>query len=143
MSKAFSVSLSEATLNLFEHDEAVITGNLCAVLFAIRAKDSIDKNSKCTISKSHYHGTNLSLFQFPSTAKRDIMRKNREEERYEKYVKEKGETITFLLHRRNKADIAPHFNSILPLLRLNVADFGTQKHCIEIVDSATTLLNPG
>ena len=45
--------------------------------------------------------------------------------------------------RRNRADIVPYFNSILPLLRQNVADFGTQKHCIKIVDSVTTLLNPG
>ena len=45
--------------------------------------------------------------------------------------------------RRNRADIVPYFNSILPLLRQNVADFGTQKHCIENVDSVTTLLNPG
>ena len=43
--------------------------------------------------------------------------------------------------RRNKADIVRYFNSILPLLRQNVADFRTQKHCIEIVDSAITLLN--
>ena len=44
--------------------------------------------------------------------------------------------------RRNKADIVPYFNSILLLMRQNVADFTTQKHCIEIVDSAITLLNP-
>ena len=45
--------------------------------------------------------------------------------------------------RRNKADIVPYFNWFYQLLRQNVADFGTQKHCIEIVDSAATLLNPG
>ena len=45
--------------------------------------------------------------------------------------------------RRNKADIVPYFNSILPLLRQNVADFATQKHWTKVVDSATTLLNPG
>ena len=28
-------------------------------------------------------------------------------------------------------------------MRQNVADFRTQKHCVEIVGSATTLLNPG
>ena len=45
--------------------------------------------------------------------------------------------------RRNKADIALYFSSILPILRQNVADFGTKHHCIETVNSATTLLNPG
>ena len=45
--------------------------------------------------------------------------------------------------RINKAEIIQYFNPILPLLRQNVADFGTQKYCIVIVDSVTTLLNPG
>ena len=68
-------------MNLFEHEEAVIPGNLCIGLFIIGAKDNIDKNSRCKISKLHYHETNLSLFQFPSTV-------NLGEERYyEKYVK--------------------------------------------------------
>ena len=72
--------LSEATLDLFEHEEAVIPGSFHTGLFTNGAKDNIDKNSRCTISKSHYHGTSLSLFQFPSTL-------NFGEERYEKYVK--------------------------------------------------------
>ena len=73
--------LSEATLNLFEHEEAVIPGNLRTGLFTIGAKGNVDKNSRCTISKSHYHGTSPPLFQFPSTL-------NFGEERYYvKYVK--------------------------------------------------------
>ena len=46
----------------------------------------------------------------------------------------------------NKADIVPYFNFIVPIspfLRQNFNDFGTQMHCIEIVNSASTLLNPG
>ena len=43
---------------------------------------------------------------------------------------------------RNKVDIVPYFNSILLLLRQNVTNFGTKKYCIEIVEPATTLLNP-
>ena len=67
-------------MNLFEHEEAIIRGNLRTGLFTIGAKENIDKNSRYTISKS-YHGTSLSLFQFPST-------ENLGEERYyEKYVK--------------------------------------------------------
>ena len=45
--------------------------------------------------------------------------------------------------RRNKVDVVPYFSSNLPLLRQNVTKFGTQKHCTEIVESATTMLNPG
>ena len=73
--------LCEATLNIFEHEEVIISDNFPTGLFTIGAKDNTDGNSRCTISKSHYHGTNLSLYQFPSTV-------NPEEERYyEKYVK--------------------------------------------------------
>ena len=43
-------------------------------VFTIEAKDNIDKNSSCTVSKSHYHGTSLSLFQFPSTEKKGTER---------------------------------------------------------------------
>ena len=50
----------------------------------------------------------------------------------------KKEFSLYMNAKRNKADTAPYFNWILPLLRQN-ADFGAQKHCIEIVDLATTL----
>ena len=43
--------------------------------------------------------------------------------------------------RRNKADIVPYFNLIVPLVRQNFNNFGTQKP-IEIVEPTTTLLNP-
>ena len=69
--------LSESTLNLFEHEEAVIPGNLCTWYLLLKQKKT-DKNSKYTIS--HYHGTSLSSFLFPSTV-------NLGEERQEKYVK--------------------------------------------------------
>ena len=73
--------LCEATLNIFEHEEVVISNNLRIGLFTIGEKDNIDGNSRCTILKSHYRGTNLSLYQFFSTV-------NLGEKRYyEKYVK--------------------------------------------------------
>ena len=56
--------LSEDILKLFEHEEVIILGNLHIGLFTKGAKD---KNSRYTISRSHYHGTSLSLFQFAST----------------------------------------------------------------------------
>ena len=58
-------------------EEAVIPGNLQTLLFTIGAKDKIDKNSRCTISKSHYHGNSLSLFNFLllwTLEKKDIIR---------------------------------------------------------------------
>ena len=71
---------SEASLSLFENDDAVVPGNLRSGLFTIGAKDNIDKNSSCIVSKFHYHGTSLSLFQFPTYNNPGI------ERHYEKYV---------------------------------------------------------
>ena len=36
-------------------------------LFAILAKDNIDKNSTTTMAKSHYHGRSISVLQFTSS----------------------------------------------------------------------------
>ena len=73
--------LSEAAIQLFEQDDAVIPGNLRKGLFTNGAKDNIDKNSRCTVSKSPYHGTSLSIFQFPSVSNKGT------EKSYEKYAK--------------------------------------------------------
>ena len=73
-----TLGLSKATLNLSKHKKKVI---LRTSLFTVEAKDNIDKNSRCTISKSHCHGISLSLFQFPSTLNLGI------EKYYEKYIK--------------------------------------------------------
>ena len=73
--------LGEAALHLFEQEGAVIPGSLRTGLFTIGAKDNIDKNARCTVSKSHYHGTSLFLFQFPSTLNNGV------ERNYEKYAK--------------------------------------------------------
>ena len=59
--------LSVATLNFLELEEVVIHSNLRTGLFTIGAKDNIDKSSRCTISKSRYHRTSVSLIQIPST----------------------------------------------------------------------------
>ena len=57
--------LGEVLLQPFRDNDAVIPGLLWAGLFTVGAKDNIDKNACCTISKFHYHGTSMSLFQFP------------------------------------------------------------------------------
>ena len=59
--------LGEAFLQLFHDDHAVIPGLLQTGLFTVGIKDNIDKNARCTISKSHCHGTSMSFFQFPSS----------------------------------------------------------------------------
>ena len=57
--------LEEASLQ--HDDDAVIPGLLWKGLFTVGAKNNIDKNARCTISKSHYHGTSMPLFQFLSS----------------------------------------------------------------------------
>ena len=54
-----TLGLSKVTLNLFKHKKEVIPGNLRTSLFTIEAKDNMDKNSRCIISNSHFHGTSL------------------------------------------------------------------------------------
>ena len=47
----------------------------------IGAKDNIDKNAYCTVSKPYYHGTSILLFQFPSTFNNGF------ERNYQQFVK--------------------------------------------------------
>ena len=54
--------LGEASIDLFEEDNAVIPGILRKGIFTIGAKDNIDKDGSSTVTKSHYHGTSLSIF---------------------------------------------------------------------------------
>ena len=83
-----TLGLSKVTLKLFEHKKEVIPGNLRTnFLFTIEAKDNLYENSRCTISKSHCHGTSLSLFQFPSTVNPGA------ERYYEKYEKLHQKTV--------------------------------------------------
>ena len=57
--RIFSITqgLGEALLQLFHNDDAAIHGLLQTGLFT--DKDNIGKNARCTISKSHYHGTSI------------------------------------------------------------------------------------
>ena len=73
--------LAEASIEMFENDDAVLPGNMRQGIFTVGAKDNVDKDRSCIVTKSHYHGTSLSLFQFPSAANNGIERK------YEKFVK--------------------------------------------------------
>ena len=56
--------LAEASIDMIEEGNAVVPSNVRHGVFLIGAKDIITKDSSCTLTKSHYHGTSLSLFQF-------------------------------------------------------------------------------
>ena len=52
-------SLGETLIQLFHDDDVVISGLLWTRLFSVGTKDNIGRNARCTISKSHYHGTSV------------------------------------------------------------------------------------
>ena len=150
--------LSKVILNLSKHKKEL---TLRTSLLTIEVKDNIDKNPRCTISKSQYHSRKVRELHLlytesdkikHSTAwipdkKATVLTDEKKEFGCLKHVASLGEFFwdtswSVYNVRRNKADIVPYFNSIVPLLWLNVANIGTQKHCIEIVEPATILLNP-
>ena len=49
-----------------DRDVAFLPWTLKKGILTIIAKDNIDQNSKSTTATRHYHGTSLSIFQFPS-----------------------------------------------------------------------------
>ena len=53
---------------LFNLYDAFLPGIFKKGLFTILAKDNIDKNATSTLAKSHYHGTSISILQFPTSS---------------------------------------------------------------------------
>ena len=50
----------------FEKDNVLVPRVLKKAIFTVMAKDHIDLNATATMIHSHYHGTNISLLQYPS-----------------------------------------------------------------------------
>ena len=50
----------------YNRDGAFLTRTLKKGILSIIAKDNIDENSKSTTATKHYHGTSLSIYQFPT-----------------------------------------------------------------------------
>ena len=59
--------MASRMLAQYEHDGVFIPRNLLKNVFTIFAKDNIDSNARSTTATKHYHGTSLSIFQFPTT----------------------------------------------------------------------------
>ena len=49
----------------FHEDNILVPQVLKEGIFSVMAKDNIDKNARSMIT-SHYHGTSLSVFQYPT-----------------------------------------------------------------------------
>ena len=50
----------------YNRDGAFLTRTLKKGILSIIAKDTIDENSKSTTATKYYHGTSLSIYQFPT-----------------------------------------------------------------------------
>ena len=59
-------NLYNSTKKQFYRDNALVPGVLRKGIFTVMAKNNIDLNAKSTIITSHYHGTSISVFQYPS-----------------------------------------------------------------------------
>ena len=55
-------------------DNVLVPQVLKKGIFSVIAKDNIDKNTRSTMITSHYHGTSLSVFQYPTKDNPGIVR---------------------------------------------------------------------
>ena len=51
----------------YEKDGVFLPRNLKMTILTIIGKDNVDHNASSTTATKHYHGTSLSVFQFPTT----------------------------------------------------------------------------
>ena len=97
--------LGEALLQIFHDDNAEVLRILRTGLFTVAAKYKIDKNSRCTISKSHYHVISMSLFQFPSSSNDRFERNYQQFDRVPSSKSKKvGEPLSFYTDVEKIAD---------------------------------------
>ena len=61
--------LATAVCNDFHDKKAVVPAQLRHGLFTIGALDNLDHNPSIATSKGSFHGTGISLFQFPTSVK--------------------------------------------------------------------------
>ena len=58
--------LSQSLLTQFENQKVFLPSSARKNVFTVIAKDNIDLNSSSTTASSHYHGTCMSVIQFPT-----------------------------------------------------------------------------
>ena len=64
--------ISDYNLMQYEIDNVFIPKQSQGNVFSVIAKDNIDLNASSTTAKSHYHGTSMSLLNFPTRENPDI-----------------------------------------------------------------------
>ena len=56
----------QTLLQQFEHQHVFLPGASYQGIFTVIAKDNIDLNASSTTASNHYHGTSMSILQFPT-----------------------------------------------------------------------------
>ena len=69
-------NITDYNLQQFDIDNVFIPKNSYGNAFTVIAKDNIDLNASSTTAKNHYHGTSLSMLNFPSNEDQGIPLKN-------------------------------------------------------------------
>ncbi len=66
--------LAQAVYKLFEDEKLVCSPTLRKRLFTVGALDNIDHNPSATTATGSFHGTGISIFQFPTVDKPGVAR---------------------------------------------------------------------
>ena len=67
-------SLASALCTRFEDDDVVCPSQLRKNLFTVGALDNVDHNLTSTTAQGSFHGTGISVFQFPTVDNSGIHR---------------------------------------------------------------------
>ena len=66
------ISLAELSAKTYLKNKVVSPLNCRIGLFHIHGKDNLDSNVTSRIASEHFHGTSMSVFQFPTQGKKFI-----------------------------------------------------------------------
>ena len=61
--------LYDEMMKSFENNKMFIPNHLRKGLFIVLVKDNLDQNTRSTFVNAHYHGTSISILQFPTKDK--------------------------------------------------------------------------
>lgn len=67
-------SIASGICKRYKHEDLVCPANLRKGLFTVGALDNIDHNPSATTAQGSFHGTAISIFQFPTQANPGILR---------------------------------------------------------------------
>ena len=117
--------ISETIINQFEKFKSFIPGSSRKGIFTVIAKDNIDLNSSSSTATSHYHGTSMSILQFPTKDTPGI------EYKYSFDMKEKVSTLKIVKLPERYSTVKTFISNVseysAPLCTICIPDFNFEK----------------